>query len=221
MNYLVVAALLILLTSCDSSSFSGAPPSKPITEEKTAGQSDPSDGVKNTHHKGNSSEKDNDSRSLGDGDEADTNGDGGDSGSSGDGDEPKDDLGDVPGNAVTRGSFSAWTIPEDPVEGQDYRIVIEVKLPGDVPSSSYQKSDLSGHVSGTDFYQQPIGNSGWNGPGGGGFDDFGPYDPESFSMGDGRARLTVWVPGAAYLVKDTITIRSRLLDEQQRLEIVF
>src|SRR5262249_5050992 len=35
----------------------------------------------------------------------------------------------VPGYAVTKGSFSVWTEPEDPEPRQDYRIIIQIRLP--------------------------------------------------------------------------------------------
>ena len=58
------------------------------------------------------------------------------------------------GFAVTKGSFTAWTVPEAPEPGQTYRIVIQVKLPDKV--KTYRLSDLIGKVTGTDDYVQKI-----------------------------------------------------------------
>lgn len=111
------------------------------------------------------------------------------------------------GKVVTKGSFAAWTEPEDPTPGEDYKIVILVKLPDRL--NKYRASDLSGMVIGTDRYSQSIpgpeflrGNS---------------YLP----VQDGVAQLVVKVPGADRLVKDTIRLRSKLLNEEQDLEIEF
>jgi hypothetical protein len=62
--------------------------------------------------------------------------------------------GGAPKNAVTKGSFTAWTVPEDPEPGQDYVIVIEIKLPEKV--RRYPLKDLSGMVVGTDGWRQAI-----------------------------------------------------------------
>lgn len=60
----------------------------------------------------------------------------------------------VDGLAVTKGSFTAFTIPAAPKPRQAYSIVIEVKLPDDV--EEYRVSDLSGKVRGTDGYEQKL-----------------------------------------------------------------
>jgi hypothetical protein len=111
------------------------------------------------------------------------------------------------GRAVTKGSFAAWTDPEDPSPGEDYKIIILVKLPDRI--SKYRASDLTGMVIGSDRYRQSI-------PG-----------PEYLRgtnylpVEDGVAQLIVKVPGADRLVKDTIKIRSKLLNEEQDLDIEF
>lgn len=126
------------------------------------------------------------------------------------------------GKVVTKGSFSAWTVPTDPSPGQDYKIVIRVRLPEN--TNRYRVSDLSGEVTGTDGYQHKI-----------------PYDPlkrgatvtergdrlvpirpsDSLKIVDGHVQLIVNVPGASSLTRDTIQVRSKLLKEEQKLEIVF
>ncbi|MEO1994035.1 MAG: hypothetical protein ABGZ17_02030, partial [Planctomycetaceae bacterium] len=126
------------------------------------------------------------------------------------------------GKAVTRGSFTAWTVPEDPVPGQQYRIVIQVKLPPQM--KRYRLSDLAGRVVGTDRYQQEL-----------------PVDEERPSatrimrrgklvtvrrsdllpIRDNTVELIIFIPGAENLVRDTIHIESKILKEKQTLEIVF
>ncbi len=126
---------------------------------------------------------------------------------------------------VRKGSFSVWTVPTDPKPGQEYRIVVQVRLPKSV--RRYRATDLSGDVQGTDDYRQQI-----------------PWDPRwerrtdvALTMRNGRlvplrrgdflairdrlTQLVIRVPPARRLVRDRITIRSKLLKEQQVLEIVF
>ena len=127
------------------------------------------------------------------------------------------------GFAVTKGSFTAFTIPAKPEPLKPYRIVIEVRLPGDV--KKYRVSDLKGEVIGTDGYKQ-----------------FLPYDRarpiaslapaangrevvlNSSSIIDvikNRVQIIIEVPGARNLVKDRIKIRSRRLREEQELTLTF
>ena len=127
---------------------------------------------------------------------------------------------------VKKGSFSVWTVPEDPLPNQEYKIVIQVRLPKVV--RRYRARDLSGLVEGTDGYRQKI-----------------PWDPlwkgrsdVALTVREGRlvalrkegflpirnrlSQLIIRVPPAnKKLVRDTITIESRLLNEKQVLEIVF
>ena len=127
------------------------------------------------------------------------------------------------GLAVTKGSFTAFTIPANPRPRDVYSIVIEVRLPDDV--KEYRVSDLVGEVRGSDKYVQKI-----------------PYDKDSPSAAGfqtkekgfkvltnsttlevfkNRVQIIVKVPGAARLVKDVIKIRSRKLKEEQELTLVF
>ncbi|MDA0833277.1 MAG: hypothetical protein O2955_09315 [Planctomycetota bacterium] len=121
----------------------------------------------------------------------------------------EDDLavgGGEPGkNAVVKGSFTAWTVPEDPEPGQDYQIIIRIKLPERV-KKDYPLRDLSGLVMGTDGYRQMIP---------------GPKKVRYARVRKGYAQIDVTVPGAYRLVKDKIVVRSRMLEEEQLLEIVF
>lgn len=109
----------------------------------------------------------------------------------------------VPESAITRGSFTVWTEPEQPLPRVPYDIIIQVKLP---PSAKfYRLNDLTGFVKGTDGYQKQI-----------------RYTPnERRGVKDGFVQVNVRIPGAAQLVKDVIQIRSRLLDEEQTIEIIF
>ncbi|MBX3452033.1 MAG: hypothetical protein KF777_20930 [Planctomycetaceae bacterium] len=109
----------------------------------------------------------------------------------------------VPEHAVTKGSFSAWTVPEDPEPGMPYRIVIQVRLPDKI--EVYRPADLRGMVIGTDGYRQTI------------------YirNREPVPVVDNTVQFELRVPGASKLVRDTIRVESRILREKQVLEIVF
>ncbi len=127
------------------------------------------------------------------------------------------------GLAVTRGSFTAFTIPAQPKPRESYSIVIELKLPSDV--SKYRVSDLTGDVNGTDNYTQklPIDQrvpkaSGY--PTRDGQIKTLERDTVLHAV-DGRIQIVVKVPGADRLVKDEINIQSRKLRETQKLTIVF
>ena len=126
------------------------------------------------------------------------------------------------GKAIVKGSFAAWTVPEDPQAGEDYKIIIQIKVPKKL--RRYRVTDLSGQVRGTDGFRHTV-----------------PYDSrrpnatktergKSLStvttrsylpIKNGVAQLIISIPGAAKLVEDTIEIRSRALKESQELKIVF
>jgi hypothetical protein len=135
---------------------------------------------------------------------------------SGDGDDGAFELPAGGGNAVREGSFAAWTVPEDPQPQQNYMIVIEVTLPKD--TERYTKADLSGQLVGTDGYRVRI-------PDGTEFNGQGwirPMRTPAFRRAGDKARVVFFIRGAQQaLVRDTILIRSRLLDEQQKLQITF
>lgn len=109
----------------------------------------------------------------------------------------------VPASAVTRGSFTVWTEPEDPQPGQRYDIVIQVKMSPSI--KGYRLRDLTGQVTGTDGFDKPI--------------RFKSTDRKA--VHDGIVQLRIDIPGADKLVKDTIRIRSEILKEEQTIEIVF
>jgi hypothetical protein len=108
--------------------------------------------------------------------------------------------------AVTEGSFTVWTVPDDPLPGENYLILIEVKLPEKV--LRYPRSDISGLVTGTDGWRQPLpGNAA----------PVHPYLP----VEDHTVQLQVEVPGGGRRVEDVVKVRSRLLKEEQVLKLVF
>ena len=127
---------------------------------------------------------------------------------------------DPPEDAVTQGSFTAWTEPKDPEPGQDYKIIIEVDLKGD--TDNYLRSDLTGFVEGTDFYKQSLNENGNNNAGGLFGGTGGLWDAkEEFDVGQSSARLSMWVPGAMQLVRDRIVIKSDVLEEEQEITLEF
>jgi hypothetical protein len=127
----------------------------------------------------------------------------------GDGEETGDGAGDlmknirVPESAITKGSFTVWTEPEDPKPRVPYDIIIQVKLPPNV--KQYRLSDLSGYVEGTDGYRKQIKYT----------------SKDRKGVKDGVVQFSIRIPGGAQLVRDVIEIRSKILDEQQRIEIEF
>jgi hypothetical protein len=127
------------------------------------------------------------------------------------------------GLAVTKGSFTAFTIPAHPQPMESYRIVIEVRLPSDI--KRFRVSDLNGEVRGSDGYTQKIP-----------YDSRTPYaagypTPEkkieilqastALDVIDNKIQIVIKIPGGERLVKDVIRIRSRKLNEEQELTLVF
>ncbi|MFG0333527.1 MAG: hypothetical protein ACF8TS_09215 [Maioricimonas sp. JB049] len=134
-----------------------------------------------------------------------------------------------PENAVRKGSFTAWWIPEaerfgeeveagqNPRPGQNYRIVIQIRVPEKL--RVYRLSDLSGDVIGTDGYRQRIPEQAFI------VDADGDLIParrrRTAPVRDGIVQLVFRVPGARADVRDTITVASKMLKEEQSLELVF
>jgi len=121
----------------------------------------------------------------------------------------------APANAIKKGSFTAWTDPPKPQPGERYLIVIEVGLPGN--TTSYSIKDLEGTVRGTDGFRRTFGSieEYWSA-------NLPPQWQVEFNYtGGSRATVSVPIPGAAYLVKDSISIKSELLAETQELVIQF
>ncbi len=145
-------------------------------------------------------------------------------------DDPADDSGGdflfkLPksGLAVTKGSFTAWTDPENPSPGERYNIIIVIKLPDTV--KAYRVSDLTGSVIGSDGFRQRI-----------------PYDSarmsasfytdeknqlqaitgrEAITVRNNQIQLVISIPGAERLTRDVIKISSKRLREKQELELIF
>ena len=127
------------------------------------------------------------------------------------------------GFAVTKGSFTAFTIPATPQPLKPYRIVIEVRLPGDV--KKYRVSDLKGEVIGTDGYKQLLpydrnAPSASRAPAANG-KEVVIESSTSIDVINNRVQIIIVVPGARNLVKDRIKIRSRRLREDQELTLTF
>jgi hypothetical protein len=106
----------------------------------------------------------------------------------------------APGNFVRRGSFSAWTVPKDPVPGEGYLIIIQVEM----PRGRLKFGDVTGTIVGTDNYKQKIS----------------PYSKYTQYLSKSN-QVVVRVPGADENVRDVIKVQSQVLGESQELEIVF
>lgn len=145
----------------------------------------------------------------------------------------------VPANAVTAGSFTAWTTPtfghpdrgeyyahrfgepdpqpgDSPRPGQPYYITIQIKVPEG--RRRFPIRDLVGTIVGTDGYRQRLPEHTYV------LDRDGkPTRPRGSSIPvvDGTVQIVVFVPGARELVKDTIQVSSDILNEEQTLELVF
>ena len=109
-----------------------------------------------------------------------------------------------PPGAVTKGSFTVWAEPKNPKPFEAYEIVIEVKLPSNLPN--YLRTDLSGNLIGTDTYKQNLGVT--------------THDT-SFNFYGNKAILKIRVPGAVSKVRDDVQIQSVLLNEAQTISVYF
>lgn len=125
-------------------------------------------------------------------------------------------------NAVTKGSFTAWTDPANPAPQDPYAIIIEVKLPPRV--KIYRLTDLTGKVVGTDNYTQRLPWDNTRGTWPYMFKNDREYRvgrSERIRVRDNKIQTKIKVPGAQNKVRDLITIRSETLKEEQHLELVF
>lgn len=107
------------------------------------------------------------------------------------------------GRVVTKGRFTAWTVPADPGPRQSYLIVIQVEWPKTTDRRTLQarRFDLSGTILGTDSYFQSI-------------EQTGIFVPKA-------NQVVVPVPGGERNVRDVIRVHSKLLNESQELAILF
>lgn len=113
------------------------------------------------------------------------------------------------GRAVTKGSFTVWTEPLDPLPNQPYVIVVQFRVPDEM--SSFPKSDLKIDVVGTDNFHLKLPDPRR------GFKLIG-----ELPVINGQTQLLIPIPGAPSLVQDAIRIESRkILKEQQSLLIEF
>lgn len=104
------------------------------------------------------------------------------------------------GKFVTKGSFTAWTVPEDPKPGEGYSIVIQVDYSKVGKKSRW--GDVTGSVAGTDGYRKN-------------------FDSKNAIYISKAGQIIVKIPGAAENIRDVIKARSEILNESQQLEIVF
>ncbi len=120
----------------------------------------------------------------------------------------KEKPSNIPEWAKTSGSMSVWTEPRDPVPRKPYDIIIDIDISklGKEGLKSYPRGDLSGSVVGSDKYKQDFG---------------GRKERGSLPIIDEHVRLKVRVPAALKLVRDTIRVRSELLNEDQEIKIAY
>ncbi|MBF0441537.1 MAG: hypothetical protein HQK54_06505 [Oligoflexales bacterium] len=115
-----------------------------------------------------------------------------------------------PKEAVTKGSFTAWTNPVQPAQGQPYRIIIQITLPSNV--TSYNINDLSGTIVGTDTYTQGIGRN---------FRTKMYPESQTYQTSGNKAQVIITIPGAYSGVRDTINVASDILNERQNILLTF
>ena len=152
-----------------------------------------------------------------------------------------------PGNAVKAGRFTAFSRPiiergfgsrkteefgepgDAPREGQAYFIVIQIKV--DARRKTYVIGDLIGSVVGTDGYTQKVPEGMYF------LDDEGlPVEispakptlpaktkprPKPIKVVNGIVQLLMRVPGAKSEVRDNIYLKSKMLKEEQNLQLIF
>jgi len=113
------------------------------------------------------------------------------------------------GQAVTKGSFTVWTEPLDPLPNQPYLIIVQLRVPEEL--QTFPKSDLKIEVAGTDSFYLLLPDPKR------GFQLVG-----SLPVVAGQAQIAIPIPGAPHLVRDAIRIESRtILKEKQSLLIEF
>lgn len=114
----------------------------------------------------------------------------------------------VPTYAITKGSFSVWTEPKDPLPRRPYRIVIQIRVPTDLAERAkvYPLSrDITAEVKGTDRYTMKTNFKGTEPP----------------RIEDGIVRTSIVIPGADQLIRDHIKVTSKMLKETQEFDIEF
>jgi len=141
----------------------------------------------------------------------------------------------APGNAVKAGRFTAFSQPiirsgfgqnqrdelgkpgDAPGHRQDYFIVIHIKVPAS--RKTYPITDLIGSVVGTDGYQQQVPDGMYI------LDEDGKPQPlkrdKRIKVTQGVVQLLIRVPGGVSGVRDNISLKSKLLREEQKLQLIF
>lgn len=141
----------------------------------------------------------------------------------------------APGNAVRAGKFTAFAQPiishgfgdnsreelgkpgDSPGHKQDYYIVIHIKV-GSV-RKTYPISDLVGSIIGTDGYRQTVPQGMFV------LNPSGTPEPlkadKRIKVTRGVVQLLVRVPGGESGVRDQIALKSKILKEEQKLQLVF
>lgn len=109
----------------------------------------------------------------------------------------------APEYAIQRGDFSAWMDPREPMPGQDYDLVIQLKLPPGV--TTYSGSDLKATITGPNNFLRDI-----------------TYQPHQFlPIEHGTVQIRIDVPNAAHIIRHSIYVESKLLNEEAEFEIEF
>lgn len=127
---------------------------------------------------------------------------------------------------ITQGSFSVRTSPEDPEEGEDYILFVEVSLGRDI--NHFDINDLKVRLKGTDGYRLIIEDGECRqGEKVIGSDKEPEIDDLSSlcfvvpsDIGEPPG-FSVRIPGGDAKVKDQIDIESVLLNEKQEIELLF
>jgi hypothetical protein len=141
----------------------------------------------------------------------------------------------APGNAVKAGKFTAFSQPiirhgfgpnrreelgkpgDAPGHRQDYYIVIHIKVGAN--RRTYPITDLIGQIIGTDGYRQsvPEGMFVLNPEG-----QPEPLKPDKrIKVTKGVVQLLFRVPGGVSGVRDEIALKSKMLREEQKLQLIF
>jgi hypothetical protein len=140
-----------------------------------------------------------------------------------------------PGNAVKAGRFTAFSRPiivsgigskkreefgepgDAPLAGQAYFIVIQIKV--DPRRKTYLIGDLIGSVVGTDGYTQKVPEGMYI------LNDEGlpvkVKKSKPIKVVDSTVQLLMRVPGAKSEVRDNIYLKSKMLKEEQNLQLIF
>lgn len=118
---------------------------------------------------------------------------------------------DIPDNAITKGSFTVYTVPNDPQPAEYYFIHIVIQFE-EVPDT-YGIKDLTYRIDGTDGYTNYVIK-------GEGSPDQKPARFH-FDKNAKNAHIEIRIPGGWQLVKDTIYVESEVLKENQTIEIIF